>query len=186
MCLINYLLLISLLCWNNISIGYKRLIFCSIKVVVHKNMQVSQSNSRNFNANRSSPVKVRTKMKKILDPWGPYVPMWNTIFLMSSVIAVSIDPLLLYIPVIDEDKKCLGTDINLKIIAPLLRCVSDLSYLVHIISKIRTTLSQRNGLMNNSYWEAARRICWPSILLDVIAIVPLPQVLHIYKVWHLK
>ena len=139
-------------------------------------MQGSQGNSRSSNENRSPPVKVRTTMKKVLDPWGPYVPMWNTIFLISFVISVSIDPLLLYIPVIDKDKMCLSTDTTLKIIAPLLRCVSDLSYLVHISFKIRTGSMQRNGLIDNTYWQVARRIYWPSILLDVLAILPLPQV----------
>lgn len=40
-------------------------------------------------------------MKEILDPWGPYLPMWNTIFAISSVIAVSTDPLFLYTLVLD-------------------------------------------------------------------------------------
>ncbi|GMN44432.1 hypothetical protein TIFTF001_013634 [Ficus carica] len=124
-------------------------------------------------------------MKDIFDPWGPYVPIWNTIFAVLSVVAVSIDPLFLYILVLDETKKCLSTDHQLKIIALASRSVTDVACILQTLFQIRATylaeasgVSKKGGLvLSTSYWETARRIRRSYILIDILAILPLPQVL---------
>jgi cyclic nucleotide gated channel len=40
--------------------------------------------------------------KKILDPLGPFLQRWNKIFVLTCVIAISLDPLFFYIPVVDD------------------------------------------------------------------------------------
>lgn len=125
-----------------------------------------------------SSKKLRTIMKEILDPWGPYVPMWSTIFAMLSVIAVTTDPLFLYVPVLDEKNKCIGMDRQLKIIALVLRTVTDVSYAMHIIFQICATymedasfISKRSELVKHN-WEIAKRIRWSYIPIDIFAILP--------------
>lgn len=105
-----------------------------------------------------------SKVKEFLDPKGPNPSTWNNIFLFSCVIAVSIDPLFFYIPLINEEKKCFGIDNKLKNVALVLRSVTDVSYILHIIFQIRARcivdgsgISKRNGCVANVL-EIARRI----------------------------
>ncbi|XP_060675874.1 cyclic nucleotide-gated ion channel 1 [Ziziphus jujuba] len=97
-----------------------------------------------------------SKVKEFLDPKGPNPSTWNNIFLFSCVIAVSIDPLFFYIPLINEEKKCFGIDNKLKNVALVLRSVTDVSYILHIIFQIRARcivdgsgISKRNGCVAN-------------------------------------
>ncbi|GMN39891.1 hypothetical protein TIFTF001_009124 [Ficus carica] len=122
-------------------------------------------------------------MKEILDPWGPYLPMWNTIFAMSSVIAVSTDPIFLYTLVLDEYNKCLGMDSQLKIFALCSRSVTDIIYIFHIFFLIRASfmaeasgVSKRRGGLRKSMWRIAKKARWSHILFDLLAVLPLPQV----------
>ncbi|KAM1054814.1 hypothetical protein ACFX2I_002117 [Malus domestica] len=74
----------------------------------------------------------------ILDPQGPFLQKWNKIFVLACIIAVSLDPLFFYIPVIDDKKKCLGLDRKMEITASVLRSFADIFYIVHIIFQFRT------------------------------------------------
>ncbi|PHT45105.1 hypothetical protein CQW23_14263 [Capsicum baccatum] len=63
--------------------------------------------------------------KNILDPQGPFLQKCNKIFILSCVIAISLDPLFLYIPVIDNDNKCLGFDRPLEVTASVFRSFNE-------------------------------------------------------------
>ena len=128
-------------------------------------------------------------MKEILDPREPYLPMLNKIFLTSWVIAVSIDPLFLYIPTLNEDKKCLRMDKNLKIVALVLRSITDVFYVIHIIFHLvigfmPKTYVDLNELKKKGLVEyalaRARTIRWRYILIDVLAVLPIPQVITFF------
>ncbi|KAI5347218.1 hypothetical protein L3X38_015097 [Prunus dulcis] len=113
------------------------------------------------------------------------IPLWNQIFVISCVIAVSLDPLFFYIPFIDEDLKCLGMDKNLKVVALVLRSLLDITFIVHIICQIRQAFKTVNSKLQttrNSGWESkakavARNLSWRSVVTDVLALLPIPQVL---------
>ncbi|KAK4352928.1 hypothetical protein RND71_028446 [Anisodus tanguticus] len=75
--------------------------------------------------------------KKVLDPQGRFLQQWNKVFVLVCVIAVSLDPLFFYIPVIDNEEKCLDLDKMLKITACVLRSITDLFYIFHIILQFR-------------------------------------------------
>ncbi|KAL6123830.1 hypothetical protein ACLB2K_076347 [Fragaria x ananassa] len=126
-------------------------------------------------------------MKEIVDPEGPFNPKWNIIFIVSCVIAVLLDPLFLYIPIINEDMKCLRVDKNLKIEALVLRSLTDICYLLNIFlqvyrSKICSAL--RSGSCS-SFLPNFKKILpdiaktmWQSyVLIDILAVLPLPQVM---------
>lgn len=130
-------------------------------------------------------------MKEILDPQGSFLPMWNKLFIISCVCAVSLDPLFFYIPIINEDRKCLGLDQNLKKAALILRSITDLSYIVHIIFKIRTlvkevdtsgaseaskVVSSKGKKLVKDGLIIAKKIWRSCILIDILSVLPLPQV----------
>ncbi|XP_044502538.1 putative cyclic nucleotide-gated ion channel 13 isoform X2 [Mangifera indica] len=120
--------------------------------------------------------------KKILNPQSQFLQRWNKIFMISCVIALAIDPLFFYIPVIDGKKKCLNVDFNLEISVCLFRTAVDLFYILHIIFQFRTGFispSSRvfgRGELIDDPKAIAKRYLTSYFVFDVLAILPLPQV----------
>ncbi|XP_004308825.1 PREDICTED: uncharacterized protein LOC101308624 [Fragaria vesca subsp. vesca] len=102
---------------------------------------------------------------EILDPnKGPILEKWNVIFVISCLFAVLTDPLFLYVPLINQDVKCIRLDNKLKIAAVIFRSITDFVYTVKIIFQI------------NELKKVTVMAIWRSyILLDIIAILPIPQ-----------
>lgn len=120
--------------------------------------------------------------KEVLDPQGPFLQKWNKIFVLSCVIAVSIDPLFFYIPVIDDNKKCLDMDKKLEIISSILRSFTDVFYVLHIIFQFHTGFiapSSRvfgRGVLVEDAKAIAKRYLSSYFWIDILAVLPLPQV----------
>ncbi|KNA09522.1 hypothetical protein SOVF_152890 [Spinacia oleracea] len=120
--------------------------------------------------------------KKVLDPQGAFLQKWNKIFVLSCFIAVSVDPLFFYIPVINDDKKCLDLDHKLEITASVLRSFTDIFYLLHIIFQFRTGFiapSSRvfgRGVLVEDAKAIAKRYLSSYFWIDILAVLPLPQV----------
>ncbi|KAF2315495.1 hypothetical protein GH714_039946 [Hevea brasiliensis] len=130
----------------------------------------------------STIAKGLNSRKKVLDPQGPFLQKWNKIFVLSCVIAVSLDPLFLYVPVINDDKKCLDLDKKMEITASVLRWFTDIFYILHIIFQFRTGFiapSSRvfgRGVLVEDSWAIAKRYLSSYFLVDILAVLPLPQV----------
>nr|XP_025879141.1 cyclic nucleotide-gated ion channel 1 isoform X1 [Oryza sativa Japonica Group] len=132
----------------------------------------------------NKPASEEKKSKtRVLDPQGPFLQRWNKIFVISCLIAVSVDPLFFYIPVIDGDNICLYLDKKLEIIASVLRFFTDIFYLLHIIFQFRTGFiapSSRvfgRGVLVEDTFAIAKRYLSTYFLIDFLAVLPLPQVL---------
>ena len=127
-----------------------------------------------------SSVKIMTT-KTIFDPQGKFLRRWNIIFVLSCAIAVSVDPLFCYLPVINIPENCIELDKNLWITTIVLRSVNDIIYLMHIIFQFRTGFinKEREKLgkgLNTDAWEIAMRYLGRYFLIDILAILPIPQV----------
>ncbi|KAK9914516.1 hypothetical protein M0R45_038290 [Rubus argutus] len=135
----------------------------------------------------------------VFNPKGKFLPIWNNIFVISCVLAVSVDPLFFYIPVIDEKNKCLKFDTKLKAIALVSRLLTDYFYIVDIVIRILSgihkdkpssasdaTKTQGEASKSNENksvedvlvvvkraWEKTNRTY---VLIDICAILPIPQV----------
>lgn len=132
----------------------------------------------------TNPSKVEGKSKrKVLDPQGSFLQRWNKIFVITCVLAVSVDPLFLYIPVIDGEKNCLYLHKKLEIAASVLRFFTDIFYLVHIVFQFRTGFiapSSRvfgRGVLIEDLSAIAKKYLSSYFLIDILAVLPLPQVL---------
>ncbi|GMN42929.1 hypothetical protein TIFTF001_012139 [Ficus carica] len=131
------------------------------------------------------PEKEPGSRKKILDPQGALLQKWNKIFVLSCFVAVSVDPLFFYIPVIDDGRKCLDLDRPLEIIACVLRTFIDIFYVVRIIFQFRTGFiapSSRvfgRGELVDDPVAIAKRYLSSYFIVDVLSILPLPQVVVI-------
>ncbi|CAB4292084.1 unnamed protein product [Prunus armeniaca] len=75
-------------------------------------------------------------VKEICNPQGRYGYIWNKMFVISCVFAVSLDPLFFYIPIIDQLNKCLQMDKVLQTVALVLRSLTDIIFLLHFIYEI--------------------------------------------------
>ncbi|GMI98987.1 cyclic nucleotide gated channel 1, CYCLIC NUCLEOTIDE-GATED CHANNEL 1 [Hibiscus trionum] len=130
--------------------------------------------------------------KRILNPQGEFLQTWNKMFLLSCAVALAVDPLFFYIPVVDDFRKCLDLDNRLGIIASVLRTFVDAFYIVHIVFQFRTAFiapSSRvfgRGELINDPWAIAKRYLSKNFFIDVLAILPLPQVAVIIIIPALK
>ena len=61
---------------------------------------------------------------------------WRMIFVISCVISVIVDPLFLYIPIINQDIKCIDMDKALNKTAFAMRAVADFSYFVDLLVRL--------------------------------------------------
>ncbi|XP_054788859.1 cyclic nucleotide-gated ion channel 1-like isoform X2 [Prosopis cineraria] len=119
---------------------------------------------------------------KILDPQGSFLQKWNKIFVLSCLIAVSLDPLFFYVPVVDGEKKCLSLDHKMEITATVLRSFCDIFYIIHIIFQFRTGFiapSSRvfgRGVLVEDAWAIAKRYLSSYFFIDILAVLPFPQV----------
>ncbi|KAL5572094.1 hypothetical protein UlMin_021691 [Ulmus minor] len=128
------------------------------------------------------PKFVRFDGQNILDPQGAFLQKWNKIFVLSCVIAVALDPIFFYIPVIDDKNKCLDLDVHLEIGACVLRTFTDIFYILRIIFQFQTgffaSSSQvfgRGELVDNRV-AIAKRYLSSYFIVDLLSILPLPQV----------
>ncbi|XP_034217485.1 cyclic nucleotide-gated ion channel 1-like [Prunus dulcis] len=126
--------------------------------------------------------KTPDQPKSFLQEW------WSTIFVISCVLAVLLDPLFFYIPIVKEDRKCLKLDKRLKAISFALRLLTDLFYIADLMHRIlarpkaRTTKAdeavpfKRSTSMSTNVLAKAKRILQSYILPDILAVLPVPQV----------
>ena len=132
--------------------------------------------------NKSGPEEKKSKTR-VLDPQGPFLQRWNKIFVISCLFAVFVDPLFLYIPVIDGGNNCLYLDKKLETVASILRFFTDIFYLLHMLFQFRTGFiapSSRvfgRGVLVKDTFAIAKRYMSTLFLVDFLAVLPLPQVL---------
>ncbi|XP_022723775.1 cyclic nucleotide-gated ion channel 1-like [Durio zibethinus] len=116
-------------------------------------------------------------IKKILNPLGPFSSWWDTLFLLSSVIAISLDPLFFYLPVVNEDKKCLFMDRKLGIAAMVLRSLLDGLYIIYVTCRVLSPCANKRGNSSRDAWAIARGYFLLRLfLIDIISVLPLPQI----------
>ncbi|PRQ32648.1 putative potassium channel, voltage-dependent, ERG [Rosa chinensis] len=117
------------------------------------------------------------------------------ILTISCVIAVLVDPLFFYLPIIDGKRKCIGMDTILRNVTLIFRSLTDIGFIVNIIHKIceavnktradclknieKMTAEERNrGESGNKFAKSlARNLSWHTILIDFLAVLPIPQVI---------
>ncbi|XP_023729115.1 cyclic nucleotide-gated ion channel 1 [Lactuca sativa] len=118
---------------------------------------------------------------KFFDPEGRFILQWNKTFLLCSVIALSLDPLFFYIPIIDGTKRCLDVDHKLEIIVCVLRSFADMLFVFHIIIQFRTAYVPRHNhilgkrIVRDEPHYVATRYFSSYFIIDVLAALPLPQ-----------
>lgn len=128
------------------------------------------------------PEDLEVSEKKIFDPQDKFLQLLNKLFVVSCILAVSVDPLFFYLPVIDGSLHCLGIDRKLAITATTLRTIVDTFYIIHMVLQFRTAyiapssrVFGRGELVIDPAQIAKRYLRW-HFIIDSLAVLPLPQV----------
>ncbi|PQP98763.1 cyclic nucleotide-gated ion channel 1-like [Prunus yedoensis var. nudiflora] len=140
-----------------------------------------------------------SKVKELLRKKCLSDSFWNKMIVISCVIAISLDPLFLYIPFIDEGKRCLGMDKRLWNVALIFRSLTDITFVVDIGYQIYEGLNQAYKEINGrkSDWQKdwqptlirrdeiipfakifARDLTWRPLVTDLLSAFPMPQVIR--------
>nr|AWN82522.1 cyclic nucleotide-gated channel 21 [Nicotiana tabacum] len=123
--------------------------------------------------------------KRILDPGSDIVIQWNRIFIISCLLALFVDPLYFFLPIIQGTKEssCVKSDLNLRIVVTIFRTIADFFYLLHVFIKFRTAYIAPNtrvfgkGELVMDPKKIALRYLRSDFFVDLIATLPLPQII---------
>ncbi|RDX71095.1 putative cyclic nucleotide-gated ion channel 5, partial [Mucuna pruriens] len=128
------------------------------------------------------PEDLKVSEKKIFDPQDKFLLLWNKLFVISCILAVSVDPLFFYLPVINDSFHCLGIDRKLATIVTTLRTVIDAFYLIHMALQFRTAyiapssrVFGRGELVIDSA-QIAKRYLRRYFIIDFLSVLPIPQI----------
>ncbi|RDX98311.1 Cyclic nucleotide-gated ion channel 18, partial [Mucuna pruriens] len=117
---------------------------------------------------------------QILDPDSDIVTYWNRVFLVTSLLALFVDPLYFFLPTVGG-AACLEADPKLSIIVTILRTFADLFYVLHMVMKFRTAFVAPNsrifgrGDLFTDSRKIAIRYLKSDFVIDHAATIPLPQ-----------
>lgn len=146
------------------------------------------STTSTFGRLKVFPENHKLWQKRILDP-GSYITLqWNRVFLFFCLVALFVDPLFFYVPVVvvnNDNTSCMATDLNLVIVITCFRTVADIFYMLNMVIKFRTAYvspSSRifgRGELVMDLKMIAYRYLRSEFLIDLMAALPLPQVLQI-------
>ncbi|XP_009379504.1 cyclic nucleotide-gated ion channel 17 [Pyrus x bretschneideri] len=122
--------------------------------------------------------------KRILDPGSEIVLQWNRVFIVSCLVALFVDPLYFYLPMLggDANTYCVKTDLRLRIVVTCFRTIADIFYMLHVMIKFRTAYvapSSRvfgRGELVMDPKKIAQRYIRSDFFIDLIATLPLPQI----------
>ncbi|XP_019191070.1 PREDICTED: cyclic nucleotide-gated ion channel 1-like [Ipomoea nil] len=165
--------------------GSQRICCTLRRIHPHRDLDRQEANINHSSSSSSSSSTTtcsRWWKSKMHDPQGPFLQRWNRIFVIACILAATVDPLFFYIPVVDDQNKCLGLDRTLEITACILRSVFDFFYIFHIILQFRTGFvppSSRvfgRGDLIVDPSAIAKRYFFSYFFIDILAVLPLPQV----------
>ncbi|XP_008782071.2 cyclic nucleotide-gated ion channel 17-like [Phoenix dactylifera] len=139
---------------------------------------------RRFGRSRVFPGGRKSWQKQILDPGSYVVLIWNRAFLVACLVALFIDPLFFYLPLIETDKdySCVTMDRRLNITITCVRSLVDLFYILNIVVKFHTAFvapSTRvfgRGELVMDPREIERRYMRSEFFIDLAAALPFPQI----------
>ncbi|XP_034695908.1 probable cyclic nucleotide-gated ion channel 5 isoform X1 [Vitis riparia] len=129
------------------------------------------------------PEDLKVSEKKIFDPQDKSLLLWNRLFVISCILAVSVDPLFFYLPIVDHQSSCLGIDPNLAVTTTTVRTIIDAFYLIRMAFQFRTAYiapSSRvfgRGELVIDPAEIAKRYLQRFFFIDFLAVFPLPQII---------
>lgn len=120
--------------------------------------------------------------RKILDPRGHDLSRWNRCFLVACLVSLFVDPLFFYLPEVKAEM-CMDASVPLERALTIIRSAVDVFYFIQIVVRFHTAyvapssrVFGRGELVIDSS-KIAKRYLYKDFWLDLLAALPLPQVL---------
>ncbi|XP_077229554.1 cyclic nucleotide-gated channel 15 [Tasmannia lanceolata] len=129
--------------------------------------------------------------KKILDPRGSILHRWNKVFLVACIVSLFVDPLFFFLPGAQKEI-CISIGLRLEVGLTVIRSVTDVFYMIQIFIRFRTAFvapSSRvfgRGELVIDLPKIAMRYFAKGFWIDLIAALPLPQMLIWVVIYNLK
>ncbi|KAF7850486.1 hypothetical protein BT93_L5444 [Corymbia citriodora subsp. variegata] len=126
--------------------------------------------------------------KNIFDPQDKSLQFWNKLFVISCILAVSVDPLFFYLPVFNTSN-CLGIDKALAALITTVRTILDVFYLIRMGFQFRTAYTAPSsrvfgrGELVIDPAQIAMRYLKRYFIVDLLAVIPAPQIFG--ALWYL-
>lgn len=147
----------------------------------------STSTTSTFGRLKAFPENHKLWQKGILDPGSDIFLQWNRVLMFFCLVALFVDPLFFYLPEVVNTigSSCMTTDLNLGIVITFFRTIADMFYVLNMIIKFRTAYvspSSRvfgRGELVMDPKMITRRYLRSEFFIDLMAALPLPQVLPI-------
>ncbi|KAJ7567687.1 hypothetical protein O6H91_01G002200 [Diphasiastrum complanatum] len=119
----------------------------------------------------------------ILNPHTKLVHRWNQIFAISCLVAIFIDPLFLLIFSVRQGSFCIVFDSKFATVITIWRTSTDFVYMLHMLLQFRLAyavpVSQTAG--SGQLIDDPKVIAWRYLkrwfLIDLVAVLPLPQIM---------
>ncbi|XP_022559795.1 probable cyclic nucleotide-gated ion channel 12 [Brassica napus] len=151
---------------------------------------MNHQSSRNARLNTGNVVRPSTLSIKSVRGWlekmfwkmTRIVNWWKTV-LFVCVLALAVDPLFFFIPVIDSHKFCFTLDKKLGVAVCVLRTLIDVFYVIHIIFHFITELvapRSRASLIGELVVHSKvirKRLFFFYFSVDIVSVLPIPQVM---------
>ncbi|CAM0913179.1 unnamed protein product [Alopecurus aequalis] len=127
--------------------------------------------------------------KRIIDPTSDFILIWNYVFRIACFVALFMDPLFFYVPIIINDAptktSCVGKDRHLAVIVTVFRSIADLFYVIQIAVKFMTAYinpSTKLGVFGRGDLvtdpnEIAKKYLRSEFAVDLVASLPVPQII---------
>ncbi|VVB03505.1 unnamed protein product [Arabis nemorensis] len=137
--------------------------------------------SSTFQSLNGNLENVRGSFKRVYDKMTT-LENWIKTVLFVCVVALAIDPLFFFIPVIDSQRFCFTLDKKLGVAICVLRTFIDTFYVIHIIFHLLTGLiapryqiSLRGEIVVHSD-PVRERLPLFYLIVDIVSVLPIPQV----------
>ncbi|CAO2043950.1 unnamed protein product [Urochloa humidicola] len=138
---------------------------------------------------------LKSLKKSIFDPQDKFLFRMNWVFFSSCIIAVAVDPLFFFLPIIkinkDGNPTCIGIDEKLAVASTIIRTVIDSIYFIRMILQFRTAYvapSSRvfgTGELVIDPAPIAMRYIKSYFIMDLFALLPLPQIV-VWRYLHIS
>ncbi|KAJ7520604.1 hypothetical protein O6H91_19G012800 [Diphasiastrum complanatum] len=116
----------------------------------------------------------------VLNPHTKLIQRWNKFFVISCLIAIFLDPLFFFLLSVDQTVYCIVFNVTFSTVITILRSITDFIYFLHMLLQFRLAYvapASGSGELIDDPKKIASHYLKGWFLIDLIAVLPLPQVM---------
>ncbi|XP_024015486.1 putative cyclic nucleotide-gated ion channel 19 [Eutrema salsugineum] len=129
---------------------------------------------------------VRRRLPGIMNPHSKFVQGWTRFLAFSSLLTIFIDPLFLFLLLIQHNNRCIEIDWPMTNVLVFLRSMSDLIFSINILLQFRLAYVAPEsrivgaGQLVDHPGKIARNYVRGKLFLDLFIVLPVPQIMILW------